>query len=1249
MSHFAQSILHWNVRGLISKCHEFKHTLSRFRPLIASIQETHFHDKDQYNFYVPGYSLLTNNINSLHRSGGVALYIADSLIHRKISIDTDLNAVVAEVILNNKPILVASVYIPPDRSSFDSESLRSFLEQSMRNGPLLLLGDLNAHHQLWGNDGNSPRGRALESIFDDLELICLNDGSFTFISSSNGARSAIDLVVSSPQLVTWFQFTVDSDPGFSDHFPIVLHLTFSQTLLPPPRVPCWSLKNADWDGFRKAVEIETDEMVENDISDLLCIISKAASDNIQVTKSQRQRPATPWWTPECAHAVAKRKRALRLNQKYMSSETRSAYLVASRYCRAVLLRAKKASWRSFVSSFNRTTPLSHIWRIIKAFTSKRDPIIAFPQLIIGDNRYVDPNEVVSRFVDHYASVSSHSNYSEDQHLHFDNLLQSCDIALDSTQDYNKPFTSQELSIAIAQSGKTSVGPDGIHYDFFRNLSPASLNNLLSCINQAWRSGSFPEEWLHSFIVPIHKQRKPRTNPASYRPIYLTSCACKLFERLVNQRLRYFLEVSSKLDPFQSGFRKGRNSADNLIRFTETVQRGFEEKQHTVAVFLDLAAAYDTVHPSALLYLIHKKRIRGNMAVFIRNFLQPRTFQVRIRTFLSPFTIKKYGIPQGSVISPTLFLIMIDGIAQNISKLFRHTHHSIFADDVAIWCVHQSIERGAQVIQQALHSISEWCDAWGLKISADKSISVVFTRSNITMPRLRNPLVVNGEKLPELSFHTFLGITLDSRLTFRIHASRIRLKAQRRLNIIRALSATHWGGDRKTLTLLFNSLIRSILEYNSFVYTFLARSNQERIEVIQNTALRTITGALRTTPTCALLVETNTFPLAMRSQAALFKYFLKCKTFSKHPALPCFRIDSEDVNLGAFRHSPPVGVQLWRLSDRYGINISCFEIAMRPPPTPFWVFPPLNITFLFVESKANLLTCEIKSRFNEFKANHSSYEFYYTDGSKSEEKVAAAFCGPEKKTFRLPSLVSILSAELFAILQALLFIRSDLLDNAVICSDSKSALLALDNPNSTSELIFKIQSITRVIMQEKDIIFLWIPGHSDIPGNNEADRLAKSGLDLESITQIKLTPEEAIQPLRKAIADHFQADWNLNTKGRHLYSIKPKVQEWSSSFGSSRKHEVALARLRMGHTYLTHSYLFERDKTRPKCNRCNGLMTISHLLLHCSKYRLDRFPLIQFASNLGVPLSLPLLLGNEHPALLDLLATFLENTNLLSMI
>ena len=1214
--------------------------------MIGSIQETHFKDQDQYNFNIAGYSLYTNNVNSFHRKGGVALYISDSLIHRAVPIDTEINAVAAEVIINNKPILIASVYIPPDRHSFHSENLRTLINKLLRRGPLLLMGDLNAHHQLWGCENNSARGSEVDAIFNDFELICLNDGNHTFLSSSNGTRSAIDLAASSPSLSAWFQFTVHDDLIFSDHFPILLHFTFSQSLLPPPRIPCWSMKRADWACFRKAVEDEAEEMENNDISDLLSIISKAAEACIPITGSHRRRQATPWWTPECSHAVAKRKRALRSYQKYICTETRVTYLIASRHCRAVLLRAKKASWRSFVSSFNRTTPLSQIWQIIKAFTNKRDPITAFPQLVTDGVTHVDPNEVVQKFADYYANVSSYSNYPLEQHLHFDDLLHSCDISLDSSEDYNKPFTSQELSAAINQSGNTSVGPDGIHYEFFRQLSSTSMEILLDCFNEAWMKGTFPDEWLHSFIVPILKPGKSRTDPASYRPIYLTSCACKLFERLVNQRLRYFLDTSSKLDNFQSGFRKGRTSADNLIRITTAVQRGFQEKQHTVAVFLDLASAYDRVHPSALLYLVHKIGIRGNLAVFIRNFLRPRTFQVRVRTFLSSPTTKKFGIPQGSVISPTLFLIMINDIASNINTLFRHTHHSIFADDVALWCVHKSIDRAAQILQESLYKVSEWCDLWGLKISVDKSVSVVFTKRNTSMPRLSTPLYLKGETIPELSFHTFLGITLDSRLTFRIHASRIRLKAQRRLNIIRALSCTQWGGDRKTLTLLFTSLVRSTMEYNSFIYTYLARSNQERIETIQNAALRSVTGALRTTPVCALLAETNSTPLAMRSQIALFKYFLKSKTIDDHPTSPCFSTGPEDFQDGAFTHTPPVGVQIHRLSAQYEIDVCDFKIAARPPPTPFWLFSPPNIQFLFHEAKSSTIAEDVLSRFNEFKANHSSYAFYYTDGSKSEDSVASAFCGPTQKIFRLPPLTSIFSAELHAVLQALVTIKSREPEDVVICSDSKAALIAIKSSNPSSMLVHQIQLTTRMIMQRNKIIFLWVPGHVGIPGNRKADQLAKSGLQKEKLTNIPLTPEEAMQPVKAAIHKRIQLLWDAETKGRHMHSIKPQIREWSTSFHPSRKREVVIARLRMGHTFLTHSYLFDSNRDRPECNDCKKTLTISHVLLECPKYHLNRIPLIQFASDLGLSLSLPLLLGNDHPALLDLLSTFLEQSQIL---
>ena len=159
------------------------------------------------------------------------------------------------------------------------------------------------------------------------------------------------------------------------------------------------------------------------------------------------------------------------------------------------------------------------------------------------------------------------------------------------------------------------------------------------------------------------------------------------------------------------------------------------------MFLDLAAAYDLVDPSALLYVVHKMGVRGSLAVFIRNFLLSRTFQVRVGAFLSSPTTKIYGIPQGSVISPTLFLIMINTIAADINTLFRHTHHSIFADDVALWCVHKSVDRAAQILQESLYMISEWCGSWGLKISVSKSVSEVFTKRSTPMPQLSTPLML----------------------------------------------------------------------------------------------------------------------------------------------------------------------------------------------------------------------------------------------------------------------------------------------------------------------------------------------------------------------------------------------------------------------------------------------------------------------------------------------------------------------------
>ena len=205
-------LLHWNVRGLISKGSEFKQLFSTYSPLVASIQETHFRDDDLYKFYIPNYSLFSNNINSGSRRGGVALYISDSLVHRSLALSTHLNAVAVEVML-----YITS--IPPGEDNFSISDVRSLFVEVLAHGPFVLLGDLNAHHPLWGSSHESGRGTEIDALLTDFNLVCLNDGSPTYLSSTYRTFSSIDLAIVTPFLASWFQFTVEDDPQFSDHFP----------------------------------------------------------------------------------------------------------------------------------------------------------------------------------------------------------------------------------------------------------------------------------------------------------------------------------------------------------------------------------------------------------------------------------------------------------------------------------------------------------------------------------------------------------------------------------------------------------------------------------------------------------------------------------------------------------------------------------------------------------------------------------------------------------------------------------------------------------------------------------------------------------------------------------------------------------------------------------------------------------------------------------------------------------------------
>ena len=154
------------------------------------------------------------------------------------------------------------------------------------------------------------------------------------------------------------------------------------------------------------------------------------------------------------------------------------------------------------------------------------------------------------------------------------------------------------------------------------------------MNETWKSDTFPESWRKALIISIPKPGKDNFNPLNYRPIALTSCICKTVERMVNERLVWYLENNGLLAKQQCGYRSNRSTVDHLVRIETCIRDAFIHNQHLVAVFFDLQKAYDTTWKYGILKDSHHMGLRGNLPIFIGNFLSDRIFQILLGTILS---------------------------------------------------------------------------------------------------------------------------------------------------------------------------------------------------------------------------------------------------------------------------------------------------------------------------------------------------------------------------------------------------------------------------------------------------------------------------------------------------------------------------------------------------------------------------------------------------------------------------------------
>ena len=222
-----------------------------------------------------------------------------------------------------------------------------------------------------------------------------------------------------------------------------------------------------------------------------------------------------------------------------------------------------------------------------------------PVMIQRDQETVTGKSAANCFIDSYEQVSNIMiSNNRKQQVHDE--IKNHQTDQDSPEYMNCPFNTKEFEKALKTlKDKKSPGPDKITNEMLKHIGTKAKSKLLGIFNNSWKTGHVPQSWREADMVPIHNKGKDRTNTDSYRPISLTSCVGKLIERMFNTRLVWQSEKNNIITPEQGGFRQHRSTEDQVTYIAQKIEDGFQDKQHTLTVWIDMEKAYDRVWKDGL--------------------------------------------------------------------------------------------------------------------------------------------------------------------------------------------------------------------------------------------------------------------------------------------------------------------------------------------------------------------------------------------------------------------------------------------------------------------------------------------------------------------------------------------------------------------------------------------------------------------------------------------------------------------------